>query len=300
MKFSKMMLGTVQFGLDYGIANTVGKPTYDTVREIIKTAYENGVNCLDTAAGYGNSEEVIGRALTELKLNDKMQIISKVDKVCLHNFAPADAEKFITNSVENSLHRLCVDRLAVCLFHIEADLQYLEVLQKLEHRDLIGGTGISLDTNTHCNEVISSKLKYVQLPYNIFDYRFNDYFSKVPSYINIFARSVYLQGLLLMPEENINSALSCIIPVRRKIVDLAREAGISMSELCFRFVLTNPRISSVLVGVDSVEQLKQNLSIIEKGPLPEDLHQQILAAVPQFEEKIIRPGMWNKDLSASG
>ena len=66
MIFSKMMLGTVQFGLNYGIANTAGKPSYETARDIIKAAYENGVNCLDTAAGYGDSEEVLGRALTEI------------------------------------------------------------------------------------------------------------------------------------------------------------------------------------------------------------------------------------------
>jgi aryl-alcohol dehydrogenase-like predicted oxidoreductase len=294
MKFSKMMLGTVQFGLNYGIANTAGKPAYETAREIIKVAYENGINCLDTAAGYGDSEEVIGRALTELRLNDKMQIISKVDKVYLHNFTPTEAEKFITGSVEKSLRRLRIDRLAVCLFHVEADLQYLEVLQKLEQRNLIGGMGISLDTNTHCSEVISRKLKYIQLPCNIFDRRFNDFFAKVPDNTHIFSRSAYLQGLLLMPEEKIKTALSCIIPVRRKIEDLARAAGMNMSELCFRFVLTNPRVSSVLVGVDSVEQLKQNLATIEKGPLSEDLYQQIAAIVPAFEEKIIRPGLWER------
>ncbi|MDD5598133.1 MAG: aldo/keto reductase, partial [Victivallaceae bacterium] len=85
MKFSKMMLGTVQFGLNYGIANSAGKPTYETVREIIKAAYEGGINCLDTAAGYGDSDELIGRALTELKLNDKILIISKVAKVSQQN-----------------------------------------------------------------------------------------------------------------------------------------------------------------------------------------------------------------------
>ena len=292
MKFSKMMLGAVQFGLNYGIANTAGKPAYDTAREIIKVAYENGVNCLDTAVGYGDSEEVIGRALTELKLNDKMQIISKVDKVSLHNFTPAEAEKFITASVENSLRRLRIDRLAVCLFHIEADLQYLEVLQKLEQRDLIGGAGISLDTNTHCNEVIARKLKYIQLPCNIFDRRFNDFFSKVPDNTHIFVRSAYLQGLLLMPEEKIKPAFSCIIPIRRKIEGLAQAAGLKLPELLLRFVLTNPKISCVLVGVDSVEQLKQNLAIIERGPLADDLYQQILTTVPAFEEKIIRPGLW--------
>lgn len=293
MKFSKMMLGTVQFGLNYGIANSAGKPTYETVREIIKAAYEGGINCLDTAAGYGDSEELIGRALMELKLNNKMLIISKVAKVSPQNLGFADAENFIHESVKNSLRRLRSDRLAACLFHVESDLQYLEILRKLETSGLIAGSGVSLDTNTHCAEVIASKLQYLQLPYNIFDRRFDDFLSKATN-IHIFARSAYLQGLLLMPEEKIKPPLTCIIPVRRRIEALANEAGLEMSEICFRFVISNTRISSVLVGVDNIEQLKQNLAIIQRGPLPDNLYHQILTMIPDFEEKIIRPSLWQK------
>ncbi len=296
MKFSKMMLGTVQFGLNYGIANSAGKPTYETVSKIIKAAHEGGINCLDTAAGYGDSEELIGRALTELKLSDKMLIISKVAKVSQQNSSFADAEKFIFDSVKNSLRRLRIDRLAACLFHVESDLQYLEILRKLEDSGLVGGAGVSLDTNTHCTEVITNKLQYLQLPYNIFDRRFDEFFAALPRSggPNIFARSAYLQGLLLMPEEKIKPPLTSIIPVRRKIEALGNEAGLAMPEICLRFVISNPRISSVLVGVDNIEQLKQNLAIIEQGPLPDGLYHQILTMVPDFEEKIIRPGLWQK------
>ena len=80
MNYSKLMLGTVQFGMDYGIANTSGKPDAATVKQILFEAFENGVNALDTAPEYGDSEEVIGKTMAELKLSDKFKIVTKIPK----------------------------------------------------------------------------------------------------------------------------------------------------------------------------------------------------------------------------
>jgi len=292
------MLGTVQFGLNYGIANTVGKPSYETARDIIQAAYESGVNCLDTAAGYGDSEAVLGRALAELNLKDKMQVISKVPSVSQQNLSESAAERFIVENVEHSLTRLGIQCLAACLFHVEQDIRYIGILQKLERKGLIGGAGVSLDSNRCCNDVIAAGIKYVQLPYNILDKRFDAFFPLAQKNgIAVFSRSVYLQGLLLMPEDKIKESLLEVIPVRRKLACLAAEAGMDMSELCIRFVLSNPARSSVLTGVDNVEQLRHNLQLMEKGPLAAVLYQKIREAVPLLEEKIIRPHLWNKTLA---
>ncbi len=297
MDFSKLMLGTVQFGLNYGIANTAGKPSYETARDIIQAAYESGVNCLDTAAGYGNSEAVLGRALAELNLKDKMQVISKVPGISQQNLSESAAERFIMESVENSLARLGVKRLAACLFHVEQDIKYIGILQKLEQKGLIGGAGISLDTNCYCDDVIAAGIKYVQLPYNILDKRFDSFFSLAQqSGIAVFTRSVYLQGLLLMPENRIRESLLEVIPIRCRLACLAVEAGMDMSELCMRFVLSNPAITSILTGVDNLDQLRHNLQLMEKGPLSVALYQAVKTAVPLLDEKIIRPFLWNKPL----
>ncbi len=295
MHFSKLMLGTVQFGLNYGIANTAGKPSYETARDIIQAAYESGVNCLDTAAGYGDSEVVLGRALAELKLKDKMQVISKVPGISQQNISERDAERFIVESVENSLARLGIQRLAACLFHVEQDIRHIGILQSLEKKGLIGGAGISLDTNQYCKDVISTGIKYVQLPYNVLDKRFDEFFPLAQkSGIAVFTRSVYLQGLLLMPEDKIRESLQEVIPVRRRLACLAAEANMDMSELCMRFVLSNPAITSVLTGVDNIEQLRQNLQLMGKAALPAALYREAKAAVSLLEEKIIRPSLWNK------
>ncbi|MEI8248854.1 MAG: aldo/keto reductase [Lentisphaerota bacterium] len=297
MHFSRLMLGTVQFGLNYGIANTAGKPSYETARDIIQAAYESGVNCLDTAAGYGDSEAVLGRALAELNLKDKIQVISKVPGITQQNLSESAAERFIVENVENSLGRLGIQRLSACLFHVEQDIRYIGILQKLEKKGLIGGAGVSLDTNHHCDDVIAAGIKYVQLPYNVLDKRFDEFLPLAQQNgIAVFTRSVYLQGLLLMPEDRIRESLLEVIPIRCRLACLAAEAGMNMSELCMRFVLSNPAISSVLAGVDNLEQLKHNLQLIEKGQISTVLYQKVKAAIPLLDEKIIRPFLWNKTL----
>ncbi|MFA6569371.1 MAG: aldo/keto reductase [Victivallales bacterium] len=290
------MLGTVQFGLNYGIANSSGKPSYETARDIIKSAYECGVNCLDTSPNYGDSEEVLGRALAELGLRNKMQVISKVEHIGILNLSDSEAEKHINESVENSLKRLRIEHLDICMIHKELDIEYIGILRKLEQKGLIGGSGISLDSNEYCKEVISLGIKYVQLPYNILDKRFDSFFTESQADgISVFTRSAYLQGLLLMPEESISPDLNEVIPVRRSLEKLAAAAGMSMPELCMRFVLSNPAVTSILTGVDNIKQLSQNLQLLKKGPLPVKLHQEVKAAVPLLGENIIRPFLWKRN-----
>ena len=125
--FSKLMLGTVQFGLNYGVANTTGKPSFEAAKTILKAAYDGGVTALDTAPEYGDSEEVIGRALAELGLTDRFKIVTKIPKLP----EGCDAEKFIAGSLENSLRKLRIDRAAAALLHAEADFIYLDVLKSM-------------------------------------------------------------------------------------------------------------------------------------------------------------------------
>lgn len=293
MTFSKIQLGTVQFGLDYGIANNSGRPAYETVKDIVAAAFESGVNTLDTAASYGESEKVLGRALEDLELREKVQVISKIPPISQQNLSESEAEKFIHDSVETSLERLGVQRLAAALFHREEDFKYIKFLQKLEAEGMIGGAGVSLDSDVFCDAVVEAGIKFVQLPYNVLEHRFDRFLEQAQAQgTEVFARSIYLQGLLLMPEAKINPALNEVIQVRRMLEQKAEAAGIAMAELCVRFALSNPAITSVLTGVDNLEQLRQNVALFRKGPLPLELYREIRTAVPHLEEKLIRPALW--------
>ena len=291
MAFSRLMLGTVQFGLEYGIANVSGKPSFDRVCEIVRTAYENGVTALDTAAAYGTSEEVVGAALERLGLKEAMTVVSKVPPIEATN--DAEAETVIEQTLVRSLKRLRLERLAVCLLHREDDLRFLPVLEKMVGRGLIGGAGVSLDSDRYLTQAAS--VRFIQLPCNILDRRFEAFWPvALKNGIHLFSRSVYLQGLLLMPEEKIKPGLADVIPVRRRLAGIAHEEGYTLSELCMRYVLSNPAIGSVLTGVDTPEQLRENVRLAASGPLPADVLERVRSCVPDLPESLVRPALWKK------
>jgi len=289
--FSRIMLGTVQFGLEYGIANVAGKPSFDRVCDIVKTAFEGGVTALDTAAAYGTSEEVLGAALERLGLREAMAVVSKVPPI--PDGTDAEAERFIEHSIRGSLQRLRLDQLAVCLLHREDDLRHLPLLEKMVERGLIAGAGVSLDSDRFLTE--AANVRYIQLPYNVLDRRFDAFWSvAIQKKIYVFSRSVYLQGLLLMPEAHIRPSLSEVIPVRRDLETVAREAGCTMAELCMRYALSNPAVASVLTGVDTPEQMRENLRVAALGPLPAAVLDRIQACVPDLPESLVRPALWGR------
>ena len=280
MNFSRLLLGTVQFGLNYGIANTEGKPSFERVKAILKTALDNGITALDTAAAYGESEEVLGRALAELGIAQKMTVISKVPPLPEN----CDPEEFVTNSVTTSLKRLRLPELPLVLFHNEFDWAYREALETLVRKGLIRHAGVSLDSAA-CAET-ADDAPYVQIPCNLFDHRFDEKIRNHKSG-HIFIRSVYLQGMAVMPKEKIP------FPEVRSYREKLESFGVPMAELCMRYLLSFPGNTSVLTGVDTPGQLLENCRLAEKGPLPQELLQKVIDTVPLLPESLIRPKLWN-------
>ena len=192
-KISKLSLGTVQFGLDYGIANSSGQPTQDSVNHIIEYLYNNKVNCFDTAQAYGNSEEVLGKAI---KNKSQLHVISKLK-----------SDTFISNAIENveeSLQNLNISSLYALLLHDSELLyrwsdEYDQIIQELKNRDNIKYFGVSIYTNEDFELAINNKeIEFIQIPFNIFDQRAisQGWLEKAKKHDKlIFIRSIFLQGL---------------------------------------------------------------------------------------------------------
>ncbi len=298
LTISRLTLGTVQFGLHYGIANKSGQPSYETARDIIACAYEAGVNCLDTAAAYGTSEEVIGKALTELGIADKVIIATKI-----HHLEPglsvSEADAAVEQCITTSRRRLRLEVLPICMFHIESNfLEYAESLAKMKERGLIKHVGSSTMTPEATLKIAGSGVaEAVQIPTSILDRRFvaSGLLDRAADRsVAVFVRSIYLQGLLLMPEQDIHPQLADVIPVRRNLSALAHNSGISLTELAIRYLLGIPGITSLVVGVDTVDQMGENAALFAKGPLAPDLQLAVTQTVPDLPEAIIAPTMWPK------
>jgi len=294
LELSQLMIGSVQFGMDYGIANKSGQPSYETVRDILACAYEGGVNCVDTAAAYGSSEEVLGRALAELHIADEFIVATKVLPLPAEPSSAQTADNMVEESVTRSLRRLRLDVLPICLLHWETNFSYyIESLLKLKARGLVKHVGCSVMTPEATTAIIASGLaEVVQMPTNLLDHRFTG--SGVCDQaknrgVAVVIRSIFLKGLLVMPEDAIPLYLEDVIPVRRKLQQLAHNAGMSLPEFAVRYVLSVDGLTCGVVGIDSVEQMRQNVEMFLQGPLDPALLNTIAEVTVGLPEKIIRP-----------
>lgn len=295
---SRLMLGTAQFGLQYGVANKVGQPTLDDVCAILIAAHEGGVNCLDTASSYGTSEEVLGQALARTGLLDAFTIVTKVYAMGTDFSSQQAIDDFVEESVLRSMRLLGLDVLPICLFHREENFRYVESLIKLRERGLVRTIGSSTVEPEAVAEIIGSGLaQAVQIPTNMLDQRFTRagvHLQARQRGVALFVRSVYLQGLLLMPEDDIPADIADVKPTRRKLEALAAQVGISMEEMAIRYVLSLPGLTCALTGVDTVEQMRQNIELFSKPPLDAALVQAIIDAVPaDLPENILKPYTWS-------
>lgn len=305
-KFSRMMVGTVQFGMPYGVANRTGQPQYRDALAIVAAAIEGGVHCFDTASAYGTSEEVLGRALQELRIADRVTIVTKVRPLTVDELADsALAERAIERSVEQSRDKLRLDRLPIVLFHREQDAAYGYVLESLHDRGRLQYWGVS------CGNFPESAAQFasgsaassglgpaaLQLPGSILDRRHqhaNLYAQASHAGQAVFLRSVYLQGLLIMPEDEIPSHLREVVPIRRQLLLVATEAGLTLPELAVRYMLSQAGITSVLTGIETIQQLNENLAIFEKGALSCDLLEKVDKLAMALPEMVITPALWPK------
>jgi len=295
---SRLMLGTVQFGMPYGVANRTGQPDYRDVLNIVAAAIEGRVNCFDTAAVYGNSEQVLGRALRELGVAEQVFVVTKVRPLNPAELADsALASRAIEQSVASSRSLLGIDCLPVVLFHREADAAYLDELGKLKERGWLRFAGVSCDNRPGpaAEFVVRGNVSALQIPANVADPRHQRsgiFHDAAAAGVAVFIRSVYLQGLLVMPEENVPPSLHAIISVRRKLAKIAGDGGMPLAELAVRYMLAQRGVTCVLTGVETVAQVKENVAIFERGPLPADMVHAIDAASPDLPEAIVTPSMW--------
>jgi aryl-alcohol dehydrogenase-like predicted oxidoreductase len=265
----KITLGTVQFGQKYGIANKSGQVTPAEVQKILGYAREQGINSIDTAIAYGNSETVLG----EIGVKD-WRIVSKL---------PDGAENiddivgWVIGGVEQSLERLKVDRLHGLLLHRSGQLlmekgeQLYQALQQLKLEGLVEKIGVSIYDPSELDILCDYyTLDVVQSPFNILDHRILDshwYGRMIEQGTELHVRSIFLQGLLLMRSSGRPVAFNRWQALWDSWEHWLDEYGMTPVEACVRYALSIDDISQVIIGVESVDQLQEIISSID-GDIP--------------------------------
>ena len=261
---SKLILGTVQFGLDYGINNTIGKLSEDHVFELLENAYDLGVRTLDTAEAYGNAHSIISNFHKQSK--KRFNIISKYSS---SNFDyPID----LVERIQVHCSNFNVNYLEGYMFHSYDDFKMNinndpNVLDNIKNSGLVKKTGVSVYANDEIEELLNYKnIDLIQLPFNLFDneYQRKEILEKAKRRnIEIHTRSAFLQGLFF---KDINTLTNCLLPLKNNLRELSfivKNNNIAMESLALNYPLNKSYIDKVLIGVDSLEQLKNNIKATE-------------------------------------
>ena len=258
----KISLGTVQFGQDYGIANRTGKVAKEEVFKILDYAKYAGICNLDTALAYGDSELMIGEYLKGGP--GVFRIVSKAPS--LERFKPGEVER----NLKASLNRMGLEKIYGYLLHRFSDVllsdEVWDGFLRMKNDGLVEKIGFSLYAPDELALLMDQKFDFdmVQVPYSIFDRRFEPYFAVLASRnIEIQARSVFLQGLAFLDAQDLPVSLQAARPQLERLQFIADNRKVSIEAICLNFALLNPYINRVLIGIDSLEQLKRNMAAME-------------------------------------
>jgi aryl-alcohol dehydrogenase-like predicted oxidoreductase len=273
---NKLALGTVQFGLDYGISNNSGQISVKESKEILMVAKENQINTLDTAISYGESEAVLGEiGVSDFNLITKLPTIPNEIE---------DLDKWVKQSIKKSLKKLGVDHVAGLLVHNSEDFlseqgdDLFKSLQSLKREGIVQKIGVSIYQPEELEKLCSNyHFDIVQAPFNIFDRRLieSGWLKRFKDLnIELHVRSVFLQGLLLMKNVDRPQKFSQWNILWQLWDDWLLKNNLTPVQACLGYVLSFSEISKVIVGVDSQVQLEDIIEAtrVDMPVIPKDLY----------------------------
>ena len=256
-------LGTVQFGLDYGLSNQNGIPSADAVSSILNLASDKDIQVLDTAALYGNSEDVLGAALTR---DHPFKIVTKTPHFNKSKIEKVDAET-LTNGFHESLRKTRQSSLYALLIHHADDLlvnggeHLINAMLILKDAGLIEKVGVSVYNEQQIDKVLDCfKVDIVQLPINVFDQRLlikGKLKALKSAGIEVHARSLFLQGLLLMEANDLPKHFEPARELLTKYHDFLTRNKMTKVQGALSFVKSCTAIDHVILGVSSLHELKE-------------------------------------------
>lgn len=302
----KLALGTVQFGLDYGVSNQHGQVSPLVAEAILNKAHNAGIELLDSASIYGTSEQVLG----ELNISQHFKLVTKIPKL-------DQGVDSIVPFVEHSLRLLKREQLDAVLFHRADDLInhpkrkfFYQELMQLKQQGVVSRIGASLYQTEQWQWLKKQyPLDLVQVPVNYLDQRFISE-TLLADYqqhgVKLHCRSAFLQGLLLMPPAQRPNYFHPYRAQLQRFDQLAKQAKVSQLALCLslfhqlrKHIKANLNIDDniiehIVVGCCSVEQLSEIMAAYQTAK-EIDLNKEQLNALASTEQALINPSLWQLD-----
>ena len=283
---NRIVLGGAQLGLPYGILNN-GESLGDVqVAEILDTAFGFGINQIDTAIAYGNSEALIGT-----HGQGRFAIISKLPPIPDDS---SDVQGWVDEHITSSLSRLRVAQLDTLLLHQPSDLtgkhgeKLYSAITQLKKDRLISKFGVSIYSPQDLDRILGNfELEVIQTPFNVFDQRINVHLEQLSSLgIEIHARSIFLQGILLANGSSRPAFFDRWSNELSRFDAWVKETGTSAMQCCLSFALQNQGISKIVIGSTSAQSLSEVMRCVQTISN---------IASPDFgiaDETLIDPRLW--------
>ncbi|MFA6498336.1 MAG: aldo/keto reductase [Desulfurivibrionaceae bacterium] len=257
-----LVLGTVQLGMEYGVANRTGKPAISQAIAIVEAAWEEGVRCFDTAQAYGESEKILGLAFRELQIEKAAKVVSKLPPA-----SSSQQAAMIFKSVQFSLENLGVPMLEGLLVHNPTGARSwhdglgasLEEIKRAGLAKRIGASVYCVEEGLLCLDIPDISL--LQLPFNVFDqdaYQ-KGFFQKAQKReCLLHVRSIFLQGLLLMEPADFPSFLKKAIPLVAQFAELCRKIDLPKKIVALAYAYWRAKPFPLVVGAETPEQILEN------------------------------------------
>jgi hypothetical protein len=286
---SKIALGTVQFGVDYGVANKLGKVSLSEAKKIISFAKKYEVNTIDTANAYGDSETVLGGiGVEDFNIVTKLSFPLNVDKF----------DDWLKSQIEETCVRLRVDTLYSVLIHNPSvllgkdGLAISKALKKIKDDGKVRKIGVSVyDPEELVLIAPVLNVDIVQAPLNVIDRRIisTGWLKRLKdSGVEIHTRSAFLQGLLLMNRQDIPEKFERWSKIWNKWHHFLRDQKVTPLSACLSYPLSLKEVDRVVVGVDSAKQLSDIVEDTQNAEPKVDT-----AFMTSTDIKLINPSLWN-------
>jgi aryl-alcohol dehydrogenase-like predicted oxidoreductase len=291
----KLGLGTVQFGLEYGVSNSVGQTTSAEVERILNFALVNDIRTIDTARTYGTSEEAIGGFNAGRSFFD---IISKTIPINREIITKSDIE-IVEAGLLLSLKKLRQDQLYGLLLHHADDLKakngqsLYNSLKRFKEAGIVAKIGVSVYNGEQIDFVLDNfEIDLIQVPMNIFDQRLIQAgaLRKLNQFgVEVHVRSAFLQGLVFIRTEELPDSLKRYSPYIKEFRKVINDLGVTPACAALAFLMQRSEVNKVICGVNSLAQLKE---LIETVTFLPKIDPDLFAPVGAEDSSFLNPASW--------
>lgn len=282
---NKLCIGTVQFGLNYGINNQSGMPDDFAINQILNFAYDKEINFLDTANVYGDTQIKIGTLHRE-----RFNIIGKFPFINSISELEFEFEKTLSQLKTNSIYGY----LAHNADNLIIIPELWNNLQELKAKDKIKKIGFSLYKPEQLITLLNLNLvpDLVQLPYSLLDRKFEPYFEQLKSLgTEIHVRSVFLQGLYFINPLNLPEKLKGIQSELLQLHTICKEFQVDINSLALNYILSNENIDKIVMGIDNISQLEKNYELYTS----QKFNYHLIAEINKItvnQKELLNPSNW--------